>query len=138
MAERILGGTVWSCIDRIYSENKDFIASFAPVAFEAYKQGDKAAEKILRTHMRHIAELLGAAADMADCGGSALVSGGLTEQKDIIVEMIKESMHKPLKITVPSKPQIYGAGVQCCRMCGVDTKDFTNSFELYERGNKKC
>lgn len=138
MAERILGGTVWSCIDRIYSENKDFIASFAPVAFEAYKQGDKAAEKILRTHMRHIAELLDVAADMADCGGSALMSGGLTEQKSIILEMIKESMHKPLKITVPSKPQIYGAGIQCCRMCGVDTKDFTNSFELYERGNKKC
>lgn len=49
MVERTLGGTAWSCIDKIYSKSKDFIASLAPIVFEAYKQYVKTLPKFQRS-----------------------------------------------------------------------------------------
>ena len=129
LVEKQLGCTVWDGVSRIYREGAAFIATFAPIAFEAYAQGDKAAEMILREHAGYLAYMIQKAAKMYDCGNTVVLSGSIFKNSAAFLQMLKEQLTVPLQIEVPSQPPVYGACVLACELCGIDSAPFAKYFE---------
>lgn len=128
MAEEKLGTSVRDGLDYIYARGKDYIASFAPIAFEACIKGDKVAEKIIDENIAWLAKLINQAS--ASCKGrvKAVISGGLTVYEDILRKYLAKNLGSEIEIVIPSMPQIYGACLACLNMC--DKNDaVTDAFE---------
>lgn len=129
MVEARLGGDVWDNISKVYTDDKGYIASFAPIVFDAYTRGDKIAADIIQKGTDRLAELTERAAANLKDGSLVVISGGLMAYKDILVEQIKSKVHKKLKYVVPELPQIYGAAVLCAKLCGFTGNMFLKNFK---------
>ena len=84
-------------IFNFYSMGKVGIASYAPVIFDAYTDGDKLAENILRRNMERVAELIITASkrfDDTDKKVKIVCVGGLTKQADILFPMLYSEIEK--------------------------------------------
>ncbi len=78
-----------------YSMGKSGIASYAPIIFKAYNEGDKLAEAILKKNMRRVANLIitaGKRLGERDEKIKIVCVGGLTKQYDILSPMINEAL----------------------------------------------
>lgn len=129
LVEEKIGGDIWENLNKIYAGGNSFIASFAPLVFEAYRQGDGEAERILHENAQRIAQLVSYAAKTYDCGNKIVLAGGLISHNDIMKEMIEQKLDEKRRIIIPSLPQIYGACVRCCRIYGELGQNFTENFE---------
>jgi len=129
LVEEQLGSSVWDAIDQIYREGTSFIASFAPIAFEAYAQQDTVAESILREHADHLAHLIQAASKMYGCGKTVVLSGSMFTATDVFLKMLQEALTVDLQIEVPNLPPVYGACVLACELCGISQQALTDNFE---------
>ena len=128
LVEERLGSTVWDAVPKIYQEGAAFIASFAPIAFEAYAKGDAAAERILRSHAGYLADMIQAAAKMYDCGKTVVLSGSIFTNVAAFLQMLKDGITMDLQFEVPSQPPVYGACVLACELCGIDHAPFAEHF----------
>lgn len=128
LAEKQLGCPVWDAIGKIYKKGNTYVASFAPLAFEAYEMGDRLAGEILRKHARHQAELICAAAKKYDCGRTVVLSGGIFTGCPAFVEMLKEHLPKALMVEVPTQKPVYGACLLACELLNLDPAPFMEHF----------
>lgn len=107
--------TVWESISELYKGGKRLIASFAPLAFDAYKEGDAVGIEIINKNMKEIVTLiLGAAQRFSDLEEIPVVlCGGLTVNDDILIPLISELLQKATKqkfnITVCRRSMAQGA-----------------------------
>jgi N-acetylglucosamine kinase-like BadF-type ATPase len=105
--------TVLSALSDFYSGGKTYVASFAPIVFEAYEQGDAVASRILRNNMACVAEELAKArqALKGDCPVRTVLAGGLTKQADVLLPMLKEQLDDAAmyEITILTEPPVMGA-----------------------------
>lgn len=129
MVEEKLGSTVWDSIHQIYKEGPAYIASFAPIVFVAYEQGDKVARKILKEHASYLADMIQAAAKMYDCGKTVVLSGSIFSKAPAFLRLLKEQVTMDLSFEVPAVPPVYGACVLACELCGIDGAPFAKCFE---------
>ncbi len=122
LAEEKLGGRAIDRLNEFYSGQRDFIASFAPYAFKAYRQGDKVAKKIIKRNMEHIAFLIESAngCGFNDENCDVIISGGLTKDSDIITVCLKDILDDKYNFIFPDLPQIYGAVVATLKFCHED------------------
>lgn len=127
LVEQKLGDKVWNCLNTIYKEGDSFIASFAPVVFDAYKQGDSIASDILDSYVLKMKELLDFTLSHYDCNNRIILSGGLMSD-GILIKLLKNKMGKNIKITVPKTPQICGACYKCCKLYGTPSAGFLDEF----------
>ena len=128
LAEKRLGCTVWEAVPEIYKQGNAFIASFSRVAFDAYRQGDKVAERILREHAGYLAKLIQVAAKKHDCGKTVVLSGSIFIHNPDFLEMLKENITIDLNIEVPGNPPVFGACILACEVCGASTEGLTRQF----------
>ena len=119
LVERKAGMALDRLVPEIYRRGPSFVASFAPLAFEAEADGDVAAADILAANARTFAGLLNHAAETRDCGSEVVVSGGIAGNARF-GELLAEELDESLRLVVPSRPQVIGACINCARMCGVD------------------
>ena len=132
MVEEKLGSTVWDSIHEIYKEGPAYIASFAPIAFAAYEQGDKVAEKLLKEHAGYFADMIQAAAKMYDCGRTVVLSGSIFSKVPAFLRLLKEKVTMDLSFEVPEVPPVYGACVLACELCGIDpvkAEEFVRQYQ---------
>lgn len=129
MVERKFGGYVWDNIGEIYRRDKSYIASFAPIVFDAYKKGDEVAKRIVGKNVDRLALMINRGARSLKDGSKVILSGGLMVNSEIFIKLLKEKIAKPLEFYVPVLPQIYGACVLCCKMCGVKNEKFPEKFK---------
>lgn len=123
LAESKLGGDIPDNL----SENISFVESFASVAFDAYEEGDKNAEEILKRNALRFAELINhAAKTFPHC--KALI---ITSNHHAYIDMVKPDIDSRLKIVIPANPPIYGACLKCADMCGVSTDKIKKNFMKY-------
>lgn len=113
LAEKKLGGRALDFLATFYARGPDYIASFAPLAFEALRVGDDAAHDMVRASVRHVAELVRHVRDRYRCGSHAVFSGGLLRNRDIIEPMLREEIGAGATLEFPSRPQIEGAMRRC-------------------------
>ncbi len=134
LVKKRLGTDVWKSIGKIYSEGDSFIASFAPLVFDAYDLGDKCAEKILDNHTMLISELLDFTLENYDCSGTVVIAGGLLKNNTVLLEKIKYYLKADAEFITPSLPQIYGACYKSLSLYGKPTKEFSDTFKAnYEK-----
>ena len=101
-------------IENIYSEKKHYVASFAPLVFEAAeKYDDELAKSIIDKNMKLVAQLIdNALLDFDEEKGpvNCVISGGLTKQKKLI-KYIQENLKDKTKVNIKvlDIPMVLGA-----------------------------
>lgn len=130
MVEEKIGGKVWDKISEIYNHQKDFVASFAYIVFEAYLKGDVVATEIIEVNTNRLAQLIDRAARDFDDNTLVVMAGGLMAYSDILIDKIKSAVKGNYRFVVPNLPQIYGACVLCAKMCGIKNEQFREKFNL--------
>lgn len=100
-------------LSEFYSGGKKYIASFAPLVFEAFKSSDDTAKHILKKNMRGIAELIiDASRDISDDIIKVRLCGGITRHENIVIPLINEALGEKsnkFDITICNEPQVNGA-----------------------------
>ncbi len=112
--------TLENLVLEVYRHDPAFVASFAPLAFEADAAGDAVAKGILVRNARAFAKVLNRVAEMHNCGNEVVVSGGIATNARF-GDLLAKELAAGLRLVVPSCPQVVGACVNCARFRGVDS-----------------
>lgn len=128
LVEEKLGGKTWEHISEIYQKGDSFIASFAPIVFEAAEKGDEVAIGIIDKNAEYIAKLVKFASSEYDCGNNVVMAGSLISKSDVLLNSVKEKLGSDTNIIVPTLPQVYGACIKCCRLFGKVKENFFENF----------
>ena len=123
LVERKAGMALERLVLEVYRREPAFVASFAPLAFEADAAGDAVANGIIAWNARVFAGMLNHAASAFDCGNTVVVSGGIATNVRF-GERLKRELKEGLRLVVPTHPQVLGACFNCARLCGVDSPTF--------------
>ena len=119
-----LGGEVQTKITEIYQKGKTYIASCAPIVFQAAEEGDEVAMAILRRNARSLAELIEAAWGWLIRDGQmpetlpVVMGGGISVGKapawqNEILAALDPSV--PVSLQVSSVSPVFGAVVEAIR-----------------------
>lgn len=109
LVEKRLGKSLESSVAEIYEGGATFVASFAPVIFEAYAQGDGEAEKILDRNAREAAKLISAAHGFLEKDEKTVICGGLCRQKDILRPFLLKHLKEDFSLIFSDEPIVNGA-----------------------------
>jgi len=130
LLQKMNASTVWEHINSLYSGGRSYIASFASVAFEAYRSGDTKAVQIIDNHAKALAELLNSAVMLYGARPIATVSGGLFEHHpDIMIKHIQT--YSTVKLMTSELPPVYGACRKACKAVACRMSD--NFFENFKK-----
>lgn len=135
MVEDRIGGDVWDNLNKIYAGGDSFIASFAPIVFDAYNMKDKKAIDIFNTYADKMAELISFALKTYDCGNDVIISGGLMSGNSIIIDLLSDKFRNKINFIKPEFPQIFGACYRSCETFGKPDNDFYNTFNRSYKRN---
>lgn len=98
-----------SSIAKIYQGGKPFIASFAPLVFEAARMGDAAAADVLDRNGRGMAELIETALKpFGDRETPVVIAGGLCHESDMLDESIRRYIGPEQTIIYTVEPMVKG------------------------------
>lgn len=128
LIEEKIGGKIWDKISMIYSKGTEYIASFSEDVFIAYNQNDEVAKKILDMNFTGIAELINHAYKKHRCDKKVILSGGITRNKEIMGNIIKNKVDPDIELIFPDMPQIYGACRMCCDAFSIKDDNFEENF----------
>lgn len=130
-----VGGRIFDNISKIYTEGKDYIASFAPLVFDYYDKGHAAAISIIEKTVDRLAFLINQASVGGDCGNSIVIAGGLIKRKDILEKVLAQKLRYKKRIVFANQPPIYGAAVKCVKLFGgeLDNELFLKNFVKAEK-----
>ncbi len=109
LIEEKLGNKLDASISEIYAGGVTYIASFAPVLFEAYKKGDSEAERIIDYNAQETAKLINAANGFFNEKTKTVICGGLSKQKEILCPFLEKYMNNKSEIEFSEEPIVYGA-----------------------------
>ena len=121
LAVQRLGGRAVDLLATFYEKGPDYIASFAPVAFEALRAGDETARGIVLASVRRIADLVRHVRDHHPCGDHAVFSGGLLREREILEPLLREALGDAVALEFPSRPQLDGAMRRCLALQQVES-----------------
>ncbi len=115
LTEQKLGCSVPQAIPVIYQKGKDFIASFAPLAFEAAQQGDAVAQKILQSNISEAARMIATAVRLAqgvEQPVPVVLAGGLTRAPGLpkmLAKALRQQNAAPVQMAPLAVRPVYGA-----------------------------
>lgn len=109
LCEKKLGMPLGASIAEIYRGGKAFIASFAPLVFEAAKEGDSAALDILDRNGKGMAELIATALKpFGDKDVPVVIAGGLCNEWELLDKSIRKYMGDQQTIIYTAEPMVKG------------------------------
>jgi len=120
LVEEKLGGTAWDHIDTLYQSDISYIASFAPLVSQAAEQGDRVALDIMERSSEYMAKMIHAAQANAPGVHDVILSGSLLAKNDLFFQMVEKRLDPQLTLERVTWPPVWGACLQCARMCGID------------------
>ncbi|MBQ9792260.1 MAG: hypothetical protein IJW32_00750 [Clostridia bacterium] len=137
MLEHRLNSSVFDGLKKMYDGGARFVASLAPIVFDAYRQGDKVAGDIIDGQTTNVANLINNAHTVIDSDTSAvvgLVGGIFAHEREILEPMLEGKVDENLTLTFPQENQIYGALMEAANNAGVEANDeflanFTATYE---------
>lgn len=128
------GESVRAHLKRVYALGKSYIASFAPIAFDALSQGDEAAQQVLKKCSLEFEKLLWAvyrAWGEKTC--EITLFGSVSKRFDVIKQFLSEEIQNSITFKMPQYPIIYGLMKDF-----IGDKDFAENFSrAYIKGNKQ-
>lgn len=97
-------------IPDIYQKGTDFIASLAPVVFEAFEKGDSEAEKIIDKNLEEIEKIICAANVFSpDEKVKTVIFGGVVKQKAILQLLLQKRLGIRFDLIFSEEPLVNGA-----------------------------
>jgi N-acetylglucosamine kinase-like BadF-type ATPase len=115
---------VLSGIDDFYRGGKQLLATYAPLAFEAYQSGDAVAANILHRNLSAIATLIeGGAKHLTEKTVTVSLCGGLTKQEAILLPILHTLLantERTYEIEICRRVPVWGA----LRLAGMPKKEF--------------
>lgn len=110
LTEKILGKSMESAVGEIYGGGAAFIASFAPVVFEAFEKNDPVAKQIIDDNVREAAKIInGARSFLGITEGRIVVCGGLCRQKEILRPFLLQYLNGGFSLEFLEEPLVNGA-----------------------------
>lgn len=104
------GTALSDAIGNIYAEGAAGIAAFAPVVFEAYRQGDQHAQTILRRNAQEAASIINTARNkLQNKKAKTVLCGGLCKQKDILHPLLMQYLQSDTPLLFSEAPTVLGA-----------------------------
>lgn len=118
LVEKKLGRNIESCISEIYNGGPSYVASFAPVVFEAFRFGDKFATEIIERNAYEAAKLINNARRILNLSDEKIViCGGLCKQKEILYPYLIKHIEGNAPLTFLDEPMVNGAVKLAKRLC---------------------
>ena len=103
-------GTLREIVRDVYTKGKVFVASFAPLAFQAYRQGDHVAKEILQKCVGDFEKLLGGIISVGGVVAEKItLFGGLSAEWGLLSSFLSEGMKKKIVFFVAEVPPVFGA-----------------------------
>lgn len=118
LAEDKIGKKLEDSVADIYGGGVPFVASFAPVVFEAYNLGDAVAAEIIDRNSFEAAKIINGAKRKTE--GRVVISGGLCKQKEILSPYIMKYIEGDVPLVFLDEPMVNGAVSLARRMCEND------------------
>ncbi|MBQ7047292.1 MAG: hypothetical protein IJN85_06110 [Oscillospiraceae bacterium] len=94
-------------ITDIYSGGAAYVASFAPIIFEAYKKGDKVAESILDRNVCEAAKTIKRGYEFSK--NKVVICGGLCRQKEILKQFLIKYLGEDFPLEFMNGTAVEGA-----------------------------
>lgn len=117
---------IFDAINKLHSGGRAYIASLAPLVFEAYIKGDKTTVSIIDENAKRLGELLSYGVRLYGAKGKAVTGGSMFKHYgDILLPHIAK--YTDVQIIVPEISPIYGACRQSVKLSGQEIPD---TFEL--------
>lgn len=134
LLEKKLGMPVSEALADIYKKGKRYIASFAPLMFEAYRQEDLIARNIITKNAYCLTkEIQTIARDFTKSPfNPILVSciGGLFRQQDIMLPIMQTELGEEFHLYIPEADPVYGAVKEVCRLANIKiSAEFEDNFK---------
>lgn len=107
LVEKRLGKSLESSVAQIYEGGASFVASFAPVVFEAYNIGDSVAAEIINRNANEAAKIINAAKKNAN--EKVVICGGLCKQKEILDPFLMKYIEGDSSLEFLDQPMVHGA-----------------------------
>lgn len=98
-----IGASPSQVIPDIYSKGKSYMASFAPILFEAISKGDKVAVDILKKNAERMGVQLSSVLNQFQSGKEPIpiiLAGGMTNFADIFLPIFLEKISKEVSYTI--------------------------------------
>ena len=110
LIETKLGKSLPDSIAEIHNGGKAYIASFAPVVFEAYDRGDSFSSEIIDANVREVTEIILAGLKyLPKDNPKIVVCGGLIKRSDILAKYFSKYLGEDRKVIFCNKPVVNGA-----------------------------
>lgn len=110
LIEKKLGSPLETAISEIYKYGVSYIASFAPLVFDAFRLGDKKSAEIIERNLSECAKIINSAQRSLDISDKkAVICGGLSKQKDIIYPILVKMIDSDTELTFIDEPMVKGA-----------------------------
>ncbi len=132
MLEMKLKSSVFDALEEIYQKGPRFVASLAPIVFDAYRAGDRVAGQIILNQITNVANMINTGHEIIGKETQAkvgLVGGIFAHEKTIFEPNLKKMISPNLEIEFPKESQIYGALMEAAKNAGVYAGDeFLKNF----------
>lgn len=110
LIEKRLGKPLESSLAEIYGGGAEYIASFAPVVFEAFNLGDSTASEIIDRNAHEAAKIINGARNFPkNYDDKIVVCGGLCKQKEILYPFLMKYIEGDPLLTFLDEPMVNGA-----------------------------
>ena len=110
LVEKRLGKSLEKGAGEIYEGGPSFVASFAPVVFDAYSRGDRKAAEIIDRNAREIAAVINGVLKISQFSDkNAVICGGLAKQGEILFPFIKKYLTEDVRLTFNTEPMVNAA-----------------------------
>ena len=116
--------SVFDALEEIYQRGPRFVASLAPVVFDAFRDGDKVAEQIIDNQINNVATMINRCHEIIGKESPALVGlvGGIfAHEKPIFESKLKPKISNNLTLNFPEESQVYGALMEAAKNAGIET-----------------
>ena len=99
----------------IYNGGASYVASFAPVVFEAYNLGDFTAKEIIDRNCLEVAKIINGATKKTN--GKIVICGGLSKQEKILKSFLVNYIENDTPLIFSDEPMVNGAVTLAERLC---------------------
>lgn len=110
LVEKTLGKPLDACAGEIYKGGPSFVASFAPVVFEAYNLDDVTAREIIDRNAKESAKVINGALSLSgNADKKVVICGGICNQKEILYPFIKKYLADDVSLSFNCEPMVNAA-----------------------------
>ncbi len=118
LIEKKLDKKLETSVNEIYSGGPAYVASFAPVVFEAFRLGDSVASEIIERNAYETAKIINSSRKaLENSDDKIVVCGGLCKQKEILYPYLMKHIKGNAPLTFLDVPMVNGAITLAKRLC---------------------